>query len=318
MLRCSIGLTCVLWAACSFAQSSPTPIAAGSTAKVVCKSESEEVVLHANASATLPVVDILPCGAEVTVVWKQAGWYRVRTQGGKEGWVKETFFSATSPVEQATSHIKDGYINCSSDAAGVHLYESVEGLRAIMMVHCGEKIAVLEEIQRETGNWDKIETSGGSVGYLWSGFVSWSPPTAQARGAAGAQGGATKDNSPNASGVAAPPYSSTGVYWGALQATKMLRDGALDPGSFTLLQATSYTKTDKKGRTEYGGCVHFVASNAFGGRVQQWGWYKVDKYDGQFRYGFPVPYDPCNYSKDAVVADVTAEVKKALSQEGGQ
>jgi hypothetical protein len=44
----------------------------------------------------------------------------------------------------------------------------------------------------------------------------------------------------------------------------------------------------------------------------------VDKYDGQFRYGFPVPYDPCNYSKDAVVADVTAEVKKAVSQEGGQ
>lgn len=105
-LRCSIGLTCALWAACSFGQSSPTPIAAGSAAKVVCKSESEEVVLHATTSAALPIVDILPCGAEVTVVSKQAGWYRVRTKGGKEGYVKDTFF-ATPPPQSVNAQPQD-------------------------------------------------------------------------------------------------------------------------------------------------------------------------------------------------------------------
>src|ERR1039458_3867295 len=106
MLRFLIGLTCVLWAACSFAQSSPTPIATGSTAKVVCKSESEEVVLHATTSAALPIVDILPCGAELTVVSKQAGWYRVRTKGGKEGYVKDTFF-ATPPPQSVNAQPQD-------------------------------------------------------------------------------------------------------------------------------------------------------------------------------------------------------------------
>ena len=106
MLRFLIGLTCVLWAVCFFAQSSPTPIATGSTAKVVCKSESEEVVLHATTSAALPIVDILPCGAELTVVSKQAGWYRVRTKGGKEGYVKDTFF-ATPPPQSVNAQPQD-------------------------------------------------------------------------------------------------------------------------------------------------------------------------------------------------------------------
>lgn len=73
MLRFLIAVACSLWVTYSFGQSSPTSISAGSTAEVVCRSESEEVVLHANASASLPVVDLLSCGTHVTVVAKQAG-----------------------------------------------------------------------------------------------------------------------------------------------------------------------------------------------------------------------------------------------------
>lgn len=400
MLRCLIAVVCSLWATSSFGQSPPNLIFPGSTAEIVCGSKSEEVVLHATTSATLPVVDVLSCGARLTVVAKQTDWYRVRTQDGKEGYVKGVFLAAKSSVEQATAHTKDGYIvcdlgvsglwllespngfgthtkmhcgekidvleeipdkdaykietsggnvgyawrgsvswnpppwaqaqgaaavqavgqtkdgyiDCSSDAAGVHLYESVKGLRAIMMVHCGEKIAVLEEIQRETGNWDKIETSGGSVGYLWSGFVSWSPPTAQTQGAAIARE-IQKAN-------AAVSYSTSEVEY-ATQAKKQLRDMMVDPTSFTVLQVTSFVQYDKHGRATFSGCVRYLGSNVYGGKVQRWNQYQVGSrgvvVDTTHDWSWSAShYSECYLPYKAVQTDVTAEVKKALSQGDGR
>src|ERR1017187_8222475 len=127
MLRCLIAVACSLWATCSFGQASPTSISPGSTAEIVCGSKAEEVVLHATASRALPVVEILSCGAQVTVVAKETDWYRVRTQDDKEGYVKDIFLAATSPVGQATRHTRDGYIKCTSGATGVNLLESPEG-----------------------------------------------------------------------------------------------------------------------------------------------------------------------------------------------
>jgi SH3-like domain-containing protein len=305
MLRCSIAVVCSLWVTYSFGQSSPTSISAGSTAEIVCKSESEEVVLHATASATLPVAEILSCGAHVTVVAEQTGWYRIRAQDGKEGYVKDVFLAATSPVEQATSHIKDGYINCSSDAAGVHLYESVEGLRAIMLVHCGEKIAVLEEIQRETGNWDKIETSGGSVGYLWSGFVSANPPppTAQAQYAAPY----ARQSSPAEKSGAEVSY--------AIEVTSDIRNSMLDPTSFTILQVIAIHWQRKNGTVEFRGCVHYVGSNVVGGRLQGWGIYEVSK-KGRVSVVPQSIWGECYGFGERT--DVTTEVKKGISQGDGR
>lgn len=99
MLRCLIAMACSLWVTCSFGQLSPSSISAGNTAEIVCRSESEEIVLHANASATLPLVDILSCGAHVTVMAKQTGWYRVRIQDGKDGYVKDVFFTAPATAQ---------------------------------------------------------------------------------------------------------------------------------------------------------------------------------------------------------------------------
>jgi len=271
-------------------------------------------------------VDILSCGADVTVTSKQTGWYRVRTQDGKEGYVKETFLAVTSPAEQAIRHVKDGYINCDPEANGVHLYESTEALRAIMMVHCGEKIAVLEEIQREHGNWDKIETSGGSVGYLFSGFVSSNPPTVDA-GALEAQYKTCAKHSipadnctlevyyqlrdkdePQGAAAAQGLVDVAGVNQ-AIQGTIMMRDGVRDPTSFTVLQVLLEPN---------GGCVHYVASNAFGGRVQQWGVYSMDK-KGRITVALNLQFQ---YYIDWCVKsswrDVTAEVKKAISQGDGR
>lgn len=88
-------------------QQKPLTILSGRTAEIVCGSESEEVVLHATATAALPVVDILSCGERVTVVAKQVGWYRVRTQGFKEGYVKDIFFAKTSSPQPSAAQTAD-------------------------------------------------------------------------------------------------------------------------------------------------------------------------------------------------------------------
>ena len=182
MLRCLIAVACSLWATCSFGQSSPASIPPGSTAEIVCGSKAEGVALHATASATLPVADVLSCGYKLTVVAKETDWYRVRTQDGKEGYVKDAFLAATSPVGQTISHTSDGYIVCVPAGATVtDLMESPTSVRTVMLLQCGEKVALLEEGSRGNENWDKVETTGGSVGYVMRWLVSANPPTAQSQ-----------------------------------------------------------------------------------------------------------------------------------------
>ena len=331
MLRFLIVAVCSLWAMCSFGQSSPTSISPGSTAEIVCGSKPEEIVLHATASATLPVVEILSCGAHVTVVATQTGWYRVRTQDGKEGYVKDILLAATSPVEQAATHSKDGYIVCSLGVSGIHLLESPKGFATTSkMPRCGEKITVLEELP-DKGEF-KIETSGGNVGYVWRGFVSWSPPTADAAALEAQYKTCAKHSIPadkctleiyhqlrdkdEAQYVApyakpAPPADADVNL--AVRGITMMRDSVLDPTSFTVLQVLVSPKS--------GGCVHYVASNTFGGRVQQWGIYGLDK-KGRLSVSL---LSTVLYTQNIVdgciktsVRDVTAEVKKTLSQGAGQ
>ena len=92
----------------------------------------------------------------------------------------------------------------------------------------------------------------------------------------------------------------------------------LDPTAFTVLQVIAAWRQGKKGEIRYEGCVHYVGSNAFGGRLQRWGTYSANKrgevrtlpeasgcYDSYFipKYGW-------------THIDATADVKAALSQEG--
>jgi hypothetical protein len=95
----------------------------------------------------------------------------------------------------------------------------------------------------------------------------------------------------------------------------MMRDSVLDPTSFTVLQVLVSPKS--------GGCVHYVASNTFGGRVQQWGIYGSDKKGRLSVYLLTstVLLSTQNIVDGCIktsVRDVTAEVKKALSQEDGR
>jgi hypothetical protein len=98
----------------------------------------------------------------------------------------------------------------------------------------------------------------------------------------------------------------------ALRAASAIRNGLYDPTSFTLLQVVAFTKHEKDGRTTFHGCVHYVGSNLYGGRMQRWGSYSVDK-KGRFSFSPGNEYSNCYVNKNDVRKDVTDEIQNALS-----
>ena len=82
-----------------------------------------------------------------------------------------------------------------------------------------------------------------------------------------------------------------------------------------MLQVVAITHSEKKGRTSFKGCVHYVGSNAFGGRIQKWGTYSVT--DNGDILSSPQEGLLCCYGRGEQT-DVTAEVKKAISQGDGR
>jgi hypothetical protein len=95
----------------------------------------------------------------------------------------------------------------------------------------------------------------------------------------------------------------------AVRATSEIHNVMLDPTSFTVLQVIAITKQEKDGRTSFRGCVHYVGSNSFGGRMQRWGGYSVNK-KGQLNSWSGTEYTDCYIHKNEVQTDVTAEVEK--------
>jgi hypothetical protein len=79
----------------------PNPeVAAGSAAQITCTSPSTEVTLHGSATPSLPVLDILRCGEQVSVLEKDGEWYKVHMQSGKDGYVREIFVASRVPVPE--------------------------------------------------------------------------------------------------------------------------------------------------------------------------------------------------------------------------
>jgi hypothetical protein len=97
----------------------------------------------------------------------------------------------------------------------------------------------------------------------------------------------------------------------ASDATARIRDLMLDPTAFTVLQVIAITKQEKDGRTSFRGCVHYVGSNSYGGRRQQWGAYSVNK-KGKLNSWLGGEGTHCNINKNDVQTDVTGEVQKSF------
>ena len=99
----------------------------------------------------------------------------------------------------------------------------------------------------------------------------------------------------------------------AVRATSGMRQGMHDPTAFTILQVTAITKQEKDGTITFSGCVHYVGSNLYGGRMQRHGSYQVNK-KGQLTIWTGTETSYCETHKNEVHKDVTAEVQGSLSQ----
>jgi len=106
----------------------------------------------------------------------------------------------------------------------------------------------------------------------------------------------------------------------ALKACQELRSELKNPESFTLMQVVAIARRDKdpKKNSSFRGCIHYIASNSFGGRAQAWGGYYVDKkghvsvYGGE--PGEPRDLNHCADLKSRETStDVTADAASFLS-----
>lgn len=97
--RIGVRIALLLWGTVVLAQSSAK--APTKSAQISCPSASTEVTLHGSASSTLPILDILRCDEEVTLLGKEGEWYKVHTQSGKDGYVREIFVREPSAEDSS-------------------------------------------------------------------------------------------------------------------------------------------------------------------------------------------------------------------------
>lgn len=103
----------------------------------------------------------------------------------------------------------------------------------------------------------------------------------------------------------------------ALRAVSMLRDEMKDPESFTVMQAVFITRQDKNNPTQQEpwvrGCVHYIASNSFGGRLQRWASWNRDRKGRISVYGGQDSSYPCMKLRPReALTDVTPDVVSSL------
>lgn len=76
---------------------------------VSCPTPDSEITLHGSASSSLPILEILQCGEQVTVSAKEGEWYRVHSQSGKDGYVRVSLIALgdTSSSDETSSLVKE-------------------------------------------------------------------------------------------------------------------------------------------------------------------------------------------------------------------
>ena len=97
--RMAVRIVLLLWGTIALAQSSA--MSPPESAQISCSSPSTEVTLHGSAAPSLPILDILRCKEQVTVLGKEGKWYKVHTQSGKDGYVRETFVQMSSSADDS-------------------------------------------------------------------------------------------------------------------------------------------------------------------------------------------------------------------------
>ncbi len=107
-------------------------------------------------------------GTTVTVLdTSNATWYKIRTPGGIEGYMSSEFLqlngSGSNPSQPPSQYAQTtADVNLRSGAG--------TGYSVVTVLSSGTLVTVLEVTNSE---WVKVRTSGGSVGYLYSEYISY-------------------------------------------------------------------------------------------------------------------------------------------------
>ncbi len=193
----------------------------------------------------------------------------------------------------------DTHVRCGPTSDEVNVWFAPDSSQVVEKLTCGEPVTVLSKASK---GFVKVTTRSNREGYVGEWYV----------GTDGSQG---KEGKKPDSSKGSMDDSDVAVRLSAYgyQAAIQIRDALTDPTSFTLLRVIAITKQEKNGMIKFRGCISYVGSNVYGGRLQRWGNYSVDK-DHRVRAGVGGQYSSCEIGKSEDSKDVTTEVQDLLSR----
>mgnify|MGYP001191868892 CR=1 FL=1 len=180
--------------------SSSTDVGTGPTAVVNVSSLN----VRSTPSKSSAVVEVLPLGANVTILGKKHGWYHVRLADGNVGWVMGAFVSlgglaSSAPngsngnVGNPTAPARTGYPS-TSQSKGT-LYVRSNGLRVYAAPYSTATVLAtvsrgmrLQILARSNG-WIKIVLFDGTIGWIKAASAAGGTRTASQTGGASFSGG---------------------------------------------------------------------------------------------------------------------------------
>lgn len=141
---------------------------------------ADDVNFREGPGTTFGVIGSFERGISLTVLEKKDNWYKAKTSAGAVGWISGDFVTANvldSVGSGAASPIGTGII--SGDIVNVRkgpgLNETV-----ICKLTQDTKVTALSR----SGDWYRIETSGGTIGWVYSDFLTIRNDTVASRGTA--------------------------------------------------------------------------------------------------------------------------------------
>ncbi len=120
--------------------------------------KGDGVNLRRSASTSSEVIDQLSKGTQVSILGSSGGWYKI-SKGGLTGWINGDFITVKE-VSSKQATIVAGDVNLRSEP-------STDAL-VLTTLDKGDKVSVYSC----SGNWYKVKTSNGKVGWIFTDFIS--------------------------------------------------------------------------------------------------------------------------------------------------
>lgn len=120
--------------------------------------------VHSSTGVNTPVIDRLISGTKVELEAYDGSWYKIKTDGGTEGYVSADYISLSSDTVSAPS-VTYGYV--TADVLKVHSSTGIS-TPVIGRITRDERV----ELEAFDGSWYKIKTDSGVDGYVSAQYIS--------------------------------------------------------------------------------------------------------------------------------------------------